>query len=351
MRRFIIHVGAHKTGTSAFQTWLVRERDRLARSGLLVPATGASKVGNYRPLAQAFADPADIAGAELLDRLEREIERHPDHDVIVSAERFSEPEMQGAVPRIRRRLDRMGVAPSMLVAVRDQAGWLTSRYVQDRKMMLDPAPFDRYVDGMIEGGAGDWERYVSVFWDQGFATHAVPYDWATRTEGIVNRLLRTPPLAGRAIGDIPVEDVNPTLGAYGLIVVDLVRDGALADGVVLPAIVRQRLLEAIRKVVARTLTDVPYVGVEAATSTRIAAAFGASNERLARRHLGASWADLFPAGEARPRSPQQVGDLSDSEAGPVRHAAEIVIAGARDECWYLPPQRRPGSEARPRRTC
>ena len=55
MRQFIVHFGAHKTGTTAFQRFLQDNRDILTAAGLCIPRLPEGQDGNYQGLARVMA--------------------------------------------------------------------------------------------------------------------------------------------------------------------------------------------------------------------------------------------------------------------------------------------------------
>lgn len=82
-----LHIGRHKTGTTALQTYLAANRERLAEQGVLYPETGRQGVGHHRiadALNPHFRDP-DVY-ADLKTAFDQEVAGW--HYVILSSEAF-----------------------------------------------------------------------------------------------------------------------------------------------------------------------------------------------------------------------------------------------------------------------
>lgn len=79
----VLHIGPHKTGSTAVQRMLGTNRERLAEAGIHFPEIGFAHWGQHG-LARALADDAQAEAAAILDRLSRLEGR-----VVLSSEVFS----------------------------------------------------------------------------------------------------------------------------------------------------------------------------------------------------------------------------------------------------------------------
>jgi hypothetical protein len=94
MANLIVHIGAPKTGTTAIQQYLLKNRDALARQGVLYPMGGLYKSGHHVIGAAIFPGRGnrlegvsrDEALARSLEQIRTEIARQAPHTVILSTE-------------------------------------------------------------------------------------------------------------------------------------------------------------------------------------------------------------------------------------------------------------------------
>lgn len=123
--RWVLHVGNHKTGTSALQYLLWRNRRRMRRRGVLYPETGLEAGVSHGPLAEGckpvFHDPS--AAAATRAALLAEVAGSRAHTVVLSSEVFLEHPRTAAVVRdwLPAHAD-----VTILVYLRNQADWLQS---------------------------------------------------------------------------------------------------------------------------------------------------------------------------------------------------------------------------------
>lgn len=125
LKRLILHVGLPKTGTTAFQLWCHRNRDRLLREGVWYPE-----------LIRHPADPSHlfvtqgIRGGDL-SLVESCLRESPCDTVLVSHEGLSGALFAMQEPALRRFRDICaGVSVEVLVVHREPESWLRSFWKQ-----------------------------------------------------------------------------------------------------------------------------------------------------------------------------------------------------------------------------
>ncbi len=131
--RYVVHIGMHKTGSTAFQALLARHPDALARQGVDFPVIGAN-IGakrHYALNARLKANPADPELTALLAIAPSGIARR-----ILSCEGFC-PLPVDAIARMRAALD--GEARTIAI-VRDPCTHIVSFYKE--RLRLTGAPRD-----------------------------------------------------------------------------------------------------------------------------------------------------------------------------------------------------------------
>lgn len=93
-KQLLLHVGLPKTGTTAFQHYLIHHRDALEAAGTLVPAT-AIEAGNYLGYCLLDRIPPlihnrlDLSSDEVYSRICREIVNSPQPRALISCEMLS----------------------------------------------------------------------------------------------------------------------------------------------------------------------------------------------------------------------------------------------------------------------
>ncbi len=107
-RTVFLHIGAPKTGTSAIQTALVRNRERLEANGLIYPGDnerawpGEAGSGNALRLAQMLIEERSALWREYIARrqVRRLLRKYPTYSVIYSSEFFSKCSTERLAPFI-----------------------------------------------------------------------------------------------------------------------------------------------------------------------------------------------------------------------------------------------------------
>jgi hypothetical protein len=180
--RIVVHIGLHKTGSTAIQAALSANRLALARRGILYPRLGP--VDRHHYLARAwvrvgkvYALPGGPLGAWA--RLARQF-AGCGRTVVLSSEAFA----QLAGPRpvdprgLREKLEAFDEVRITCV-LRGQVGWAQSVWLQSARRMRPPPP-EAMVAGMVgtgllappaEGGAGLFADYTLLLdrLSEGFA--------------------------------------------------------------------------------------------------------------------------------------------------------------------------------------
>lgn len=127
-RKLILHIGLHKTGTTAIQALCTKNRDALLKQGILYPRAGCEhngvvRAGHHTLPWSYFRDPTlDHAWAQLLD----EIENSPARKIIISSEEFDVTGFRPHIPALAKRLDNYDV--QVLVYLRRQDEFVQSFY-------------------------------------------------------------------------------------------------------------------------------------------------------------------------------------------------------------------------------
>ena len=330
-RRFIVHVGAPKTGTSAFQEWAVANRAALIEAGFFYPETGATHRGNHAALVSALggAIEDEKRRAHLFRLFERELQPHPDAAVILSAETMTTLRFLPNMPRLNRALGEYGDEATVVLVVRDQVEWRNSCYAQAREMMTRLPRFRDYVAvGKHGPRGGNWDFLEEKYREAGFDFATLAFDKRVRDRGIVDAMTSLPCLAGLAgLASADRTETNPSAGAFTLLVAEQLRMALGEQAAALPMRIRQKLAAMI----AKHATDRPQMrfnGFDTAMAEEMRAMYRDGNDAFARRHFGASWEELFPPKPIEYVSCDAIEELDASERREISSIAGQVMIEA-----------------------
>src|SRR6056297_3330225 len=138
-----LHLGQHKTGTSAIQSWLWQNRAAVCAAGYLLPETGMAN-GAHHGFFYAFQGIKNHNRPERhLAALRDEIRACDADRVIVTSEEFERFTLP-MVAALVQHLAEFDLRP--ILYIRRQESYLLSDYGQQIKMGAALAPFDAYLD-------------------------------------------------------------------------------------------------------------------------------------------------------------------------------------------------------------
>ena len=134
--RIILHIGLYKTGTTAVQRFLTRNRSVLASRGVLYPEA-FTKFDAHHPLPWALGvnhrdKEASLRPEEVVGAILQEADSAGADTVILSSEEFMNLEAGERLPRLKRLFD--GHSIEILIYLRRQDSMLLSTYGQHVRM-------------------------------------------------------------------------------------------------------------------------------------------------------------------------------------------------------------------------
>lgn len=164
-----LHIGFHKTGTTAIQNFLAANVDKLAKQDCLIPTTGRAG-STHAHLANSLKRVSINADADALyAKLAKEIAKARKSKVIISSECFMEE-----IPpqKIKKQFDDVDADIKIVVYVRRQDSWLQSLY---NEVVRDPSR--RYTGDIMHMREvrNDVADYSSVLrkWERAFGQHNI----------------------------------------------------------------------------------------------------------------------------------------------------------------------------------
>ncbi len=154
LRRVILHVGTHKTGTKTFQAFLMENRLPFARAGIYVPAAGRHALSetHLSPGHHALAWDLLAGRRAVMDEVLEDIDRANAPTVILSAEDL---QYLAALPQhasyVRDAFAAHGYVTAIVLYLRAQSSYLESLYAELTKALV-PQPFHTFIrDACLRG--------------------------------------------------------------------------------------------------------------------------------------------------------------------------------------------------------
>ena len=224
--RLILHIGANKTGTSAIQNYMLRNREYLLERGLLWPQTGLVGVAHYGLASWlGFSHELDRLGESELAKarhsFREEVKQSGAETVLVSCEHFM---LDRDVGPVRAFFD--GFEVEVIVVLRRHDSWWPSLWAQAIKTVANP-PWGRSFESYYAfqaGGSGQhlgFRRLIET-WEAQFpgAVRAIPYEQVQMPQGVVPAFLAQAGLehASAALDEGFLQDnVSPRIDVLSLV--------------------------------------------------------------------------------------------------------------------------------------
>jgi hypothetical protein len=189
MRRLVLHVGSHKTGTSAIQRWLNDNRDRLRLQGWLYPAAGQWPDHSHHAWPLALSDSIPNAGqraqfSELVEAAESELLMTRAGNVVLSSELFEKYPLKGVdLSLLEDFAKRIDAKVEIVVFFRRQDLLIESVFKQwvkdsDRRLSIAPVTFANNYRNRL-----NYAEIARVWRD---------LNWVDRVSVVTNALARDP---------------------------------------------------------------------------------------------------------------------------------------------------------------
>ncbi len=311
VEQLILHIGAHKTGTTSIQASLGHAYDDLLSEGVLYPRAGRAGPGHanicWEHLGQDGYRPARGGVDALLDEIRAANPRR----VVISSEGFQlDPTLVSLGTMLRDVIGARSV--SVLGYVRPQREQFESVYTQLVKCGWVHAPFVDFVDDRLDTPQFDYEGRFRP-WREAFGDRLAirRYEpWALLAGDAVTDFWRTAELPGSPGRTLPRLNARP-----GVRTIELLRS--------IRAFLAERRLDQVAPLLPlflrnqarfeqRLADDVPFRALTPELARRIDEHFRASNRAFAIEFLGED--NLFaPAGELRPATPWSLEEASPAE--------------------------------------
>lgn len=271
-----VHIGLHKTGSTAIQKFLTANARRLRRNGILYPRTGQVRIAHHQ-IAWSMRNNARVPWADLRAELAES------DTAVLSSEEFESVRSPEAWERLR---DNLPGDVKIVCYLRRQDELLESHYNQHRKTggLDSPAAFKRRVLYQM-----DYLARLQPFADAFGVENIIvrPYDKTRMPNGLFADFLSAIGRDMKADYVCPSHALNPSLNDTGIALMRFVRTH-------LP---NRAALWCARQVAERFLCCRPGEPPRSAFSPEerrdLLSRFAESNAEVARRYLGRSDGVLF----------------------------------------------------------
>ena len=327
MRQFILHVGGHKTGSSAMQVWFKNNADFLHSHNIAFPAGMTNASGNCRGLTDALINPPKFwsLGSYAMKALFIGfVKENPGNDILVSDENLNRPESLDGLANIASDVAKLGMPVKTVMFVRNQVDWLSSYYSQKVKLLDMTEPFSAAVQYLPNVDHADWNLRRLRHIELGFQPVFGVYGRKSRMP-VVKSFLDVAGLLDRfpADTDFSVAQINPSVGEFGVLVGLHVARFCIENHVVTPRGGSGAFARCLLQTCA-AIDDRPFVGPDQADRFAIRARFAKGNREMT-HHLPEDEAEqllteTLPTDYVSPRSP---GDLSTYDLARLAEAMEI----------------------------
>lgn len=165
-RRLIIHIGTHKTGTTAIEKFLSLNRLALEKYGIYIPKTGLSgKYDGHHNIAWELHGETPLFNTKFgtLNDLEKELAGISYKTVVISSDYFEcFYDSNDRLKKLKDFTDRLGMETHIVVCFRQETEYIPMIYEELLKGGLS-MDFNDFVAEIIENGKIYFKRYGG--WD------------------------------------------------------------------------------------------------------------------------------------------------------------------------------------------
>jgi hypothetical protein len=299
MRRAIVHIGTPRSGTTSLQRYLFDNRERLLNCGILYPVLTPRSESSDHISHQYLGESLDgrrstAERAELLENLQTLLREASADIVLLSYEGLSQGIARSRVPGLLASLfARHGYAMETLLTVRPQSEYLNSLYTHRVQFLREARPFRQFLRSAAGARTTDYDALLRP-WDIACAgrVRAAPLRDARSDDPFVGRVLHELGLRDRIDGSTSgaqaaaAENRSP-----GPIAIEACRCLRLGGAQIQLGLAAREATQFLEQLVAGSSLDrFPFRAVDANLAARLAEQFLPSNDRLARRLWGESWA-------------------------------------------------------------
>ena len=294
-----IHIGPHKTGTSAIQWFLKEHRLALLKQGYFIPESGTVH-GGHHPLVRK------LCGQELRDHQQsaavqfaRALAQTPCEAVVVSSEALHTLLRNGHYATVFfNRIEELNLEPKLVLFPRNQSQSINSRYTEVVKNFQCSESFEAFVQGNIRRPGLGYSPLIELA--SVFHADLIPRPFTVETvmRGVVPEFLRAIGVDTSPFSDTYVRR-NQSVGPFTVSVARQLLRSILSRGKQLKWLQAERCKKRlIAYLQERGLTDTGYCGLTTPLARHIEREWLSDNDSFAQRVWGRPWSKIF-AGDIR----------------------------------------------------
>jgi hypothetical protein len=328
-----IHIGPHKTGTTAIQSFLQGNRAELLRHSYFVPESGNVN-GGHHPLAR------QLCGAEVPSQHRHAVAKFVEALAGASCEKIViSSEVLEALLRKKKyahtffnRIRDLNLEPKLVVFPRNQPQLMNSRYVEVVKGFQRSEPFEIFVSGEVHQAVFGYSDFIALATEFHAQLIARPFTGRLIAKSVVADFLQA---IGLDPSRLPNTDTRRNQAA-GPFTVSVARDvlRSIADS-------GRGLTEVQARRCKRKLTsylrekgwaDAGYCGLNNALAQEIGEIWRQDNDLFARQVWQKSWQEVFAKDEGVEFTPNDFDIVRpDERTKKQRHqAAREIMASIED---------------------
>jgi|GEM_PF-6202055 len=363
MGRLILHLGTHKTGSSAVQSWLLQNAKNLEKADIVFPVAFVGPAGNGADLARAIVMTADRQGnvpLQLRQNFLAFCKQNAGKDVIVSAEEFENsllPSVKraGGSGKARKEESLRAVLSGNLENVSAfacEAGFSSVKIVYLLRNIVDRASsaFAQRVKAIIHWhfDAKFFDPKTAAYHDRAACNRLMEeagFEIAIdvldpKAASVVDQVMRLAGLSDRVAGVASFETprVNESIGHLGVLaglhLADVIRRGPHED-----MVRRRRAMSQALKKACDSVRDSPFNGFTPEDAKLVSQKQAELNEKLSPWLAADRIAMIAEPKRLAPRSPTSIDELNDGDVEVVRsilqRVADIMCSPPDSRFGYL----------------
>jgi hypothetical protein len=328
-----IHIGPHKTGTTAIQSFLQGNRAELLRHSYFVPESGNVN-GGHHPLAR------QLCGAEVPSQHRHAVAKFVEALAGASCEKIViSSEVLEALLRKKKyahtffnRIRDLNLEPKLVVFPRNQPQLMNSRYVEVVKGFQRSEPFEIFVSGEVHQAVFGYSDFIALATEFHAQLIARPFTGRLIAKSVVADFLQA---IGLDPSRLPNTDTrrNQAAGPFTVSVArDVLRsipDSGRGLTEVQARRCKRKLTSYLRE---KGWADAGYCGLNNALAQEIGEVWRQDNDLFARQVWQKSWQEVFAKDEGVEFTPNDFDIVRpDERTKKQRHqAAREIMASIED---------------------
>jgi hypothetical protein len=289
-----IHIGPHKTGTSAIQWFLKEKRTELLEHGYFVPESGANH-GAHHTIARK------LCGQELRNHQQpifanfiRALDETPAEAVVISSEAL------GGLLRHRdyartffTRIRELKLGPKLVLFPRNPSQRINSSYSSVVRTFRRSEPFATFVEGATRGPVFKYSPFIELAEGHNAELITRPFTKNTIANGVVPEFLKAVGLDPSHFQETNVRR-NEAGGPFTIAVArEVLRS---LDGKPLKWLQAVRCKTTLAAYLEENgLADSGYCGLTTVMARQIEQELSPDNDAFAQRVWGRPWSEIFAA--------------------------------------------------------